>query len=373
MHDDAAAPLAEDPDYLAFVDRLRRRSLAGEVVLAPDGLWLAVTQNCNLRCIGCWREGLFKKTYVTLDEVRQMLADSGGAGFRYVSLTWGEAFLHPELCDIIELCRAAHPRAVIDLTTNATIPPKGRFAQAISMIDDMGISIDGARKETFESIRLGSNFERFLDNVREVVAIRARTGNPARLMFCFTALTRNIAELPDVVRLAAELGVPGVYAQPMEMEHPEVVARTGQYHLSLMPKEDLWAIADKALAVGRALGVQVDLAGYLIRPPQEAAPPPPVAVAEADIRHCQYPYQKPFQYVRAGDRTRVQLCCYMVETASDLAAERYGMEFASPPPVVEFYNSPAYWQFRMDLARGRSKDFCGRCMQARTFPWKGPS
>ncbi len=371
------SPAATDLDiaYLEHLAQVRADSLAGTRLLAPDGLWLAITENCNFKCIGCYREGMFKKTYVSVPDVCKMLADSSGHAYQYISLTTGEAFLHPEFCDIIEACRAAHPGAIIDVISNGSIPPKGRFRKAVSMIDKMGLSIDGACAETFESIRRGGSFDRFIENAREICAIRADTGYPKDLGFSFTAITRNIGELPDVVRIAADLGVPMIYAQPMEMNDPEIIARTGEFHLSHMPIEEIYRITDEARAVGKALGVRVDLAGYLIRPPANAATPEdpgeptPEEIAQ-DVRLCQYPYLKPFQYTRSGERFRVLPCCYMLENTGDQMAERYGMDYETPPPVVEFYNSPEFWRFRTDLAEGRANDLCGPCMQARTYPWR---
>ena len=57
-----------------------------------------------------------------------------------------------------------------------------------------------------------------------------------------------------------------IYAQPMEMNDPEILARTGEFHLSHMPIDAVYAITDEARAVGKALGVRVDLAGYMTRP-----------------------------------------------------------------------------------------------------------
>ena len=366
---------ALDTAYRAHLAALREDSLSGHRRLAPDGLWLAITENCNFRCIGCYREGMFKKTYISVEDLGRMLVDTSGHEYQYISLTWGEAFLHPLFCDIIETCRAAHPKAVIDVISNGSIPPKGRFRKAVSMIDKMGLSIDGARAETFESIRRGGNFDKFIENAREICAIRKETGFPRDLGFSFTAITRNIAELPDVVRIAADLGVPMIYAQPMEMNDPEIIARTGAFHLSHMPLDEVYRITDEARAVGKALGVRVDLAGYMTRPttteasPQAATDPTAEELAQ-DIRLCQYPYLKPFQYTRSGARYRVLPCCYMLENTGDQMAERYGMDYDTPPPVIDFYNSPEFWQFRLDLAEGKASDLCGPCMQARTYPWR---
>ena len=325
----AARFAAPDEAYLEAVARRRALSLSGEKLVAPDELWLPASENCNFRCVGCWREGMFKKSYLSLDETRRILENNKGHRFKSVSLTSGEGFLHPLLCDIIELCRETYPDAYIDMMSNGSIPPRGRFAEAVAMIDDLGLSIDGCTKETFENIRVGGNFERFVENARAVVEIRKETGNPRDLTFCFTAMTTNIAELPGVVDLAADIGVPMVYAQPMEVDAPDIFERIGAYHLTNMPLSEIYAISEDALARGKARGVTVDLAGIL-RPPKpgekaDALDPDQVIDADEiarDIRHCQYPYTEAFQYLRSGDRFRVLPCCYMSEGVADTMAER---------------------------------------------------
>ena len=301
-----------------------------------------------------------------------MLTDSVGRHYGYIDITSGEAFLHPQLCDIIELCREMHPEAKISLISNGSIPPKGRFGKAVSMVDDLGLSIDGATKETYEAIRQGGNFEKFLKNARAIAAIRKETGMPKELTFSFTANTRNIAELPGVVQLAADIGVPYVYAQAMEMAHPDIVARVGQDHIGNMPKDEIYRITDEARDLGRRLGLQVDVSGYLKRPVgPEACAEPSDEEAARDVRECQYPYQEPYLLVRSGNKYRVLLCCYMLEDAGDIAALRYGLEFDGPQDDVTVYNSEPYWRFRTDLATCKVDDICGRCMQARTLPWRG--
>ena len=64
---------------------------------------------------------------------------------------------------------------------------------------------------------LGSSWERVLENVRTFIAVRdehaARGGNRCRVTFQLTFMEVNYAELPDVVRLAAGLGVDRVKGQ----------------------------------------------------------------------------------------------------------------------------------------------------------------
>jgi uncharacterized radical SAM superfamily Fe-S cluster-containing enzyme len=174
-------------EYLNFFEESYLASRQGKLTLSFDTLWLGITENCNLRCVGCYVEGMFKKKYVDVEEIRQILSREA-RHYKCVSLTEGEAFLHPKFNEILAVCREFNPEATIFVISNGTIPYRGRYREAVSLIDRLGLSIDGATKETFEAIRLGANFDRFIENVRELGRIRKETGSPKHVGFSFTAI-----------------------------------------------------------------------------------------------------------------------------------------------------------------------------------------
>jgi MoaA/NifB/PqqE/SkfB family radical SAM enzyme len=325
-------------EFLAHVEHSRERAERGELALLPNTLWLGVSENCNLQCIGCYTEGLFRKVYLEPVDVRTFLSTSIGS-FEYISLTnVGEAFLHPRLCDIIEICRELHPGSKIWVISNGTVPLKGRYRQAVSLIDRLGLSIDGATKQTFESIRRGSNFERFVENVKEIVNIRSETGRPSELGFGFTANAMNIGELAGVVRLAADLGVPKVWAQPMEMKSAEIETRLKTVHIGTLPADEVRRAIDQARQEAKRRGVLFVHARALYPPDQqlqkpEMAPESGQAQARQEItddlavRMCQYPWREPFQIVNEGGKYRIWACCYMVRSSAAELAKRCGLEY----------------------------------------------
>lgn len=361
--------------YRRFVREERLAAAHGGIRLVPDSLWISITENCNFRCVGCYTEGVFKKTYVSIDDVRNMLTGSQ-VQFSVISLTEGEAFLHPLLCEIIEACKSIHPAAEIDLVTNASIPIRGKYRKAVSLIDRLGISIDGATKATYESIRKGGNFERFLDNVRDIVAVRTATGHPANIEFDFTAMTKNVSELPDVVRIAASVGIRDVYYQPMEMRELEIIERVGEFHITRMPIDDVYRFTDEAVSVGRQLGVRVRGAAYMTRPRTNVAhnstePSRREISDEEAVCTCRYLWSQPFQYVRDGSKFAILPCCYMDRSSGPKISRRYDFIF-DRPQGIDIYNSASYWQMRQDLSDGLLEEFCGGCKLAHSYPWVEP-
>ena len=245
--------------YREVVAEEVRRGRAGELTLSPIDLWLQATKNCNLFCIGCWAPGKFKKVNMGVDEARRLL--TGGGPYRYISLTSGEAFLNPQLCDIIELCKEIHPEAKVWVISNGQIPLKGRYRRAVELTDRLGLSIDGSTKETFEAIRKGASFERFIECARDAVEIRNHTGSPEEIVFSFTATATNLHELARVVTIAADLGVPSIWAQVMETKDQRIADKIAPIHLDTMDP----ALRTKHIEAAKAEAVRVGVRTRLLR------------------------------------------------------------------------------------------------------------
>jgi radical SAM protein with 4Fe4S-binding SPASM domain len=102
----------------------------------------------------------------------------------------------------------------MNLTTNGTFPKYGaaKWAEKIVPIgSDVKISWNGATKKTSELIMIGSNFEQRVQNVKDFIQVRDTIaqdgGNFCRITFQLTFVETGIEEIPEVVKLAASLGV----------------------------------------------------------------------------------------------------------------------------------------------------------------------
>jgi radical SAM protein with 4Fe4S-binding SPASM domain len=82
-----------------------------------------------------------------------------------------------------------------------------------SRLHSVNISIDAATKQTYERIRVGGSFDKLMANIAALQRAKrvAGTSTP-HVFFGFVLMRSNIAELPALVRLAAELGVSTVGA-----------------------------------------------------------------------------------------------------------------------------------------------------------------
>jgi len=181
--------------------------------------------DCNLSCIMCEEhsphsdlqrrrraEGRPKRR-MPIETIRQVVQDCANRGLREINpSTMGEPLLYKHFDEIIDLCHEFGVK--MNLTTNGTFPGRGATAWAeriVPVTSDVKISLNGTTAETQEAIMLGTRLDAVLDNVRSFVPVRddyaATGGTRCRVTFQTTFLESNIDELPELVRLAASLGV----------------------------------------------------------------------------------------------------------------------------------------------------------------------
>jgi MoaA/NifB/PqqE/SkfB family radical SAM enzyme len=148
-----------------------------------------------------------------IELLRRVLEDSRDMPLReIIPSTMGEPLIYDHFDDIIDLCMSQG--LLMNLTTNGTFPRRGAREWArrlVPILSDVKISWNGATKETHEAIMLGTRWERVLENLRTFLAERdahaKAGGHRCRVTLQLTFLERNVAELAEIVRLAASLGV----------------------------------------------------------------------------------------------------------------------------------------------------------------------
>jgi MoaA/NifB/PqqE/SkfB family radical SAM enzyme len=162
---------------------------------------------CNLRCVMCpWREiaknvensGLMSQEI--WESIRPHLSDIKSIDFT----GGGEPLLQPKLPRWIAEAHAAGCET--GFLSNGLLLKKEKLKQILDAgIDWICISMDGAEAGMYESIRIGSNFERVCENVANIAELRS--GNRPRTMINFVLMDMNFHQVEDIVRLAARLGV----------------------------------------------------------------------------------------------------------------------------------------------------------------------
>ncbi|QJB55741.1 radical SAM protein [Pseudodesulfovibrio sp. zrk46] len=172
---------------------------------APRRLIFEVTNRCNYKCIMCGRNfddfnfsdldfsviKQFEPLYNVIEEV--------------TLFGWGESMLNPQFDQIIEYL-GTFPHLRKFLLSNASQPKKLMEYVDKGLIDILSISMDGAKAETLERIRVGAKMSRIEETVKGVMK-KAKDGRPY-VNLVFLLFNSNIHELPEMVRICSDWGVP---------------------------------------------------------------------------------------------------------------------------------------------------------------------
>ena len=187
---------------------------------------IEITSRCSLRCVMCPKTagGTKKPAEMSLGEFGRILPCLPGA--EHVVLEgWGESTLHPHLIEIVKLVHSrqaygqdARAGAVRERCTKAGFVTGGAGLNEEIIdglieagLDFIGFSLAGATPRTHEAIRKGSDLRRLLGLIKYLLDLKGGgRDRPPKVHIVFVLLKSNIEELPLLVRLAAEIGVPEV-------------------------------------------------------------------------------------------------------------------------------------------------------------------
>jgi radical SAM protein with 4Fe4S-binding SPASM domain len=184
---------------------LARRATLGAL---PVEYIVETTAKCNLYCPMCPRETHPQPKADMTNEVFESLVRQAGKSAEHMMLIGlGEPFMDPRIFERIEFC---HRHSVSTLlSTNGTFLDE-RLAGRIldSPLEQITLSFDGARKETFEFYRKGAKFEKVRDNFVRFARMKNERRSKLQVVVQMVKMEGNSAEVDDF--LAFWNATPGV-------------------------------------------------------------------------------------------------------------------------------------------------------------------
>src|SRR6476661_10620277 len=166
------------------------------------------TAKCNLYCPMCPRETHKQPKEDMTDAIfERLVRDSGSTAEHMMLIGLGEPFMDPKIFERIEYC---HQHSVSTLlSTNGTFLDE-RYATKVldSPLEQITLSFDGFKKETFEFYRKGAKFEKVRDNFVRFARMKHERGSKMQVVVQMVRMERNAAEVDDFARFWS--AVPGV-------------------------------------------------------------------------------------------------------------------------------------------------------------------
>jgi radical SAM protein with 4Fe4S-binding SPASM domain len=174
----------------------------------PLGATIELTLRCNLRCVHCYnfdRAVPYPKeragAELTPPEILSLLDDLARAGCLFLSLTGGEALLHPHLDEIVR--RGRERRFAVRVKSNGTLLTPARVAR-LAEAGAMGIDVSlyGATAATHDAFTLeAGSFERSVQGIRSA----RDAGLFVKVSICL--VRTNVHEVDEMLALVRSLAV----------------------------------------------------------------------------------------------------------------------------------------------------------------------
>ncbi len=221
----------------------------------PREIYFEVTNRCNLLCETCPRTfiELEPPADLTVERMRE-IGDSVPTLDRIVLHGVGEPLLNPRLPEMIAYGVSRGARVVFN--TNGTLLNERRGdAITAAGLNDLRVSLDAATPETFLRVRGADVLPKILRNVAAFTERRRQRGEEQPFVSVWaTALRENLHELPDLVRIAADIGAGEVNLQRL------VFNGTGLATAEQAVTHELHLQQDEILAQCQSLAAELGLA-----------------------------------------------------------------------------------------------------------------
>ncbi len=218
-----------------------------------------ITNKCNLNCIMCGVPLSNEEKYDMPLDLYKKIAQQTFPHTRSVWLSCGyEAFMAKNFLEIIGSIKDV-PFSV--LITNGTLLNEVNISKIIEAgLDRLMISFDGAKKETFEKIRKGADFEKIISNIELLNNLKEKkSASIPELCFSTTLMKPNIEEFPLIVQLAYQLKINIISCKPIDIFMPELDNET------LEGFDELTACYYiKAQKLANELGIKLEPVPYLL-------------------------------------------------------------------------------------------------------------
>ncbi|HEX7045171.1 MAG TPA: radical SAM protein [Burkholderiales bacterium] len=307
---------------------------------------------CNLRCRMCPVQ--FRAdgpphgplAFMAFDTFRRLLDEMPALEELHLQ-GLGEPLMHPRF---FEMVRLAHARGVrVSTNTNLTLLSRRRARECVeSGLAELHASLDGAHAETFERIRRRARFDKVTRHLRELLEVRRALGAATpRVRLVMVAMRDNLHELPDVVELAAELGIGELFVQHLchdfgEESLPVVYAPMRRFvdEQSLLHEDVARIETCFGRARERAAACGLDLRLPRTRP-----------VAGSKVGRCGWPWRGPY-ISYTGDA----MPCCMVATP-----DRANLGNMAEHGVAAVWGGERYGAFRAALASDSPPAVCRSC------------
>jgi len=318
----------------------------------PISISIEPTNQCNLQCPECptGQHGLTRLSGSIDTERFKSYLDQVGKKLLYLVLYFqGEPYLNKQLFDLIAYAKSKN--IFVWTSTNGHFLSEKNIRQTIhSRLDKLVISLDGVDQQTYSQYRIGGDYEKVVQGIKEFVRIKKEMGvTHPTLEIQFLVLKPNQHQIKEIKELGRSLGV------------DRTVLKTAQFYdfkhgNPLMPDEGRWSRYRKKSQVSRFKS-QV---GVGHAPPVRNSSSPPDSYRDHQFIPKNRLWNRCFRMWSGCVITwdgRVVPCCFDKDST-------YCLGDLNKESFEEIWRGEKYKEFRKNILKNRkSIDICRNCSQ----------
>lgn len=218
----------------------------------PKIIQLEVTTACQSRCVFCARTVLkdrWVSTHLDWEVFKSLLPFVHRIKLIHLQ-GWGEPLLHPRFWDMAKAIKEKRGR--VSVTTNGLLLDEKAAQEACRIgFDLVAISVAGAKAKTNDSLRIGSHLDQVCANIYYLCHLKPRP----EVSLIMQMMKPNMEELPELVTLAAKLGVDKVVFPNLDYSPNSQVDELRAFSLS--PDPHYAELVEEAKRKGKELGIKV--------------------------------------------------------------------------------------------------------------------
>jgi len=351
-------PVLSEQIFLPESYQLPEGSRRGPIApLSPRVVFIEVTNRCNLLCQTCPRTFFDREAMKSLSLAEFIsIAEQFPHMQRALLHGIGEPLLNRELPEMIAYLKARQVEVIIN-SNGTLLSPEWQEKLINSHLDEYRCSIDGAKDETYARIRGANLLPKLKAGLEGLVRMKERLGSlTPRISIWCVASRENLAELPDLLRLAAQLAVPEVYVQRMVYfaQNPNEQYGMARQNLGIFGVNDAYeedvieacTLLSKELKIDfRASGGREPVNSFAAARPEDFAP----------WQACLRPWTT--AYVTANGNCLP--CCISPFATPDYESLILGNLFERS--FAKIWNDPLYQDFRSRLLSHHPHQACSSC------------
>jgi MoaA/NifB/PqqE/SkfB family radical SAM enzyme len=340
-----ALALASDPRRKANFEAYQAHQRRGAVVdYLPIKLDIENVSRCNFRCTMCvvaeWPKGQ-RAEDMNFDDFRRLIDEQ--YGLVEIKLQGiGEPLMQrgDEFFEMIRYARSKH--IWVRTTTNASLLHlRDNYKKLVDTgVNEIQISIDGATKDVFEGIRVGSVFERVAANCKLINGYCREKGVEVTKMWTVVQQA-NRHQLGQLVDIGQELGFTNqvfsleVIGWGLDKWNERNASVTVEDELGL---EAMLSLLEKGRAQGRRIAFWHTTEKYRTDSPSHL---------------CPWPFERAY----VASDMRVVPCC----TVGNPDTYQIGPSLKGDGSFSEVWKSDEFAEFRRAHLEGRPPQICRAC------------